>query len=183
MVDEFSKCLQFVFAEEGGYSDTPGDSGGPTNYGITLATLSAWRGRQCTAADVRALTQAQASAIYRSDYWGAVEGDYLPPGLDLMTFDFGVTSGPGTSAILLQRVLDVEQDGIIGPVTLAAAECAIDVLRSRIEALGAAQADYYRSLSSFPEFGDGWLARTTRRQAAAMSLTTHAVPDTATEET
>lgn len=182
-MSDFAPCVAFTFREEGGYSDTPGDSGGPTNYGITLATLSEWRSKKCTAVDVRLLTQAQASAIYRADYWGAVEGDYLPPGLDLMAFDFGVTSGPRTSAILLQRVLGVEQDGIIGPVTLAAAESSIDVLRSRIATLGTAQADYYRSLSSFPEFGNNWLARTTRRQAAALSLTTHAVPPAVTVET
>ena len=49
-------CLDFVFEREGGYVDDPDDPGGATNMGITLATLAAWRGREVSKAEVRALS-------------------------------------------------------------------------------------------------------------------------------
>ena len=45
--------------------DHPVDPGGATNLGITAATLARARGRPVSAADVAALTRAEAAAIYR----------------------------------------------------------------------------------------------------------------------
>ena len=45
----------------------------------------------------------------------------MPPGLDLAVFDLAVHSGPLRAVRLLQAVLGVEADGIVGPVTLGAA--------------------------------------------------------------
>jgi len=36
----FLACLPFVLKEEGGYSNTPGDHGGATNFGIIQANLT-----------------------------------------------------------------------------------------------------------------------------------------------
>jgi len=33
---QFEVCLPFVLKEEGGYSNTPGDHGGATNFGTKL---------------------------------------------------------------------------------------------------------------------------------------------------
>jgi lysozyme family protein len=173
---DFAPVIAFTLQAEGGFVDDPQDPGGATNMGITLATLAEWRGTACTAADVRALTQAEATAIYAARYWNAVCGSDLPAGLDLMVFDFGVNAGVSASARLLQRVAGVEQDGDIGPDTIKASACGLAVLRSRIASLGALQAEYYRGLAGFAVFGAGWLARTTRRQAAALALTIHAPP-------
>ena len=40
-----SDLIDTIVANEGGYVDNAGDAGGPTRYGITIATLSAFRGR------------------------------------------------------------------------------------------------------------------------------------------
>ena len=48
----------YVLASEGGYVNHPRDPGKATNMGITIATLSAWRGTKVTNEDVRNLTQA-----------------------------------------------------------------------------------------------------------------------------
>jgi lysozyme family protein len=74
-----------------------------------------------TAGDVRALTRAEAASIYRRFYWDAVRADALPPGLDHAVFDLAVNSGPPRASTLLQRVLGVAEDGLIGPITLEAA--------------------------------------------------------------
>lgn len=50
------------------YTNHPDDNGGPTKGGITLATLSKWRKRPCTAADVEALTIDEVRAIYEHEY-------------------------------------------------------------------------------------------------------------------
>ena len=41
---EFAHALAHVLKMEGGYTNDPYDPGGPTNKGITLAVLAAWRG-------------------------------------------------------------------------------------------------------------------------------------------
>jgi lysozyme family protein len=123
--------------------------------------------------DVRALTRAEASDIYRSSFWLPLMGDSIASGLDLMLFDFGVNVGVSASTRMLQRIIGVAQDGEIGPITARAAVGSPAVIRSRIASLGALQEQYYRESAGFDEFGAGWIARTQRRQAAAMALTIH----------
>lgn len=43
---EFEACLPFVLKEEGGYSNTPGDHGGATNYGIIQREYNAYRDKK-----------------------------------------------------------------------------------------------------------------------------------------
>ena len=107
------------------YIDVPGDGGGPTKGGITLATLQAWRDptgrRRVTAADVAALTMAEAVAIY-SSRWQTVRGNDVPAGVDFCVFDMDVTSGSNSGRIL-QRILGFtgdDVDGWIGDETVAA---------------------------------------------------------------
>lgn len=111
-----------VIAREGGYSNRAADSGGPTNFGITLVALQNWRGDSTlTARDVRALTRAEALTIYREEYIIKPGFDRIPdPVLRAHVVDFGVTSGQATAARMLQKVLGVRRDAVIGPQTLAA---------------------------------------------------------------
>lgn len=90
----FDACLAVVLKHEGGYVDHPRDPGGATNLGVTIGTLRAWRGRAVTKAEVKALTVADVTPIYRANYWNAVGGDGLPAGVDLAVFDPAVNSGP-----------------------------------------------------------------------------------------
>ncbi|MBE7244619.1 MAG: glycoside hydrolase family 108 protein [Actinomycetospora chiangmaiensis] len=106
--------------------NNPKDPGGPTNQGITMATLAAWRGHAVTKADVRALPEAEAVAIYPAEYRDRVHGDALPGGLDYAVVDFGVNSGVGRANRYLQQVLKARKlyagdiDGVVGTKTLAA---------------------------------------------------------------
>jgi lysozyme family protein len=120
--NSFEPSLAHVLKHEGGYVNHPADPGGATNLGITAATLARARGHPVSAADVAALTRAEAAAIYRRFFWNSARGDDLPAGLDHAVFDLAVNSGPGRAARLLQRVLAVAEDGVIGPATLAAAQ-------------------------------------------------------------
>ena len=53
----FPACLAFTLKFEGGFVNDPRDPGGPTNMGITIATLSHELGRAATIKDVRTLSK------------------------------------------------------------------------------------------------------------------------------
>jgi len=155
--ERFHRCLAEILKWEGGYVDDPRDPGGATNLGVTLATLSDWLGRSATKAEVHALTGDAVAPIYRAKYWTAVHGDDLPAGVDLLTFDASVNSGPARAAKWLQKAVGAEPDGQIGPATLAAV--AASNAASVIDAIFHEREAFYRSLPTFEHFGKGWLSR------------------------
>ncbi|MFC7399697.1 glycoside hydrolase family 108 protein [Chelatococcus sp. GCM10030263] len=165
----FSRCVDLILANEGGYVDDPQDLGGATNLGITRATLSAYRGRAVTKDEVRALRIGEAKTIYRRNYWNAVSADDLPAGLDLAVFDCAVNSGAKRAALLLQQALGVKQDGIIGPITLEAAAAARRVVETiaRYDELRLA---FLARLPTFPRFGKGWRKRVETVEREALTL-------------
>lgn len=117
----FSRALTYTLLNEGGYVNDPQDPGGPTNRGITLATLAAWRKRSCTAEDVRQLGMAETQDIYRALYWNPIAGDKLPEEVGAMVlFDIAVNCGAPQAARTAQAVAGVTADGVIGPVSLRA---------------------------------------------------------------
>ena len=149
---------------EGGYGDDPADPGGPTNHGITLAELAAWRHLRLDESNAAAMqdelkriTADEVRAIYLQNYWRPSGADSLPAGLGLMHFDAAVNQGVGTAIRLLQRAVDTSPDGEFGPLTAAAAVAApIPSTLARYADLRRAR---YRSLAGFARFGRGWLSR------------------------
>lgn len=168
MLANFQACLAIILASEGGFSDDARDPGGATNRGVTLAELSAWRGHVCTIADVEALTVADVTPIYQSDYWGVTHCNSWPAGVDLCVFDCATNEGPGQAVRTLQRAVGVADDGEVGPVTLAAVAAADAAALCRsIEGL---RDTFYEGLKAFPVFGRGWLKRDGRTLAAALAM-------------
>lgn len=162
----FPAALSLVLAHEGGFMDHPLDPGGPTKFGITLATLTRVRGRAVGADAVRALTAAEAGAIYRRVYWDQLSADDLPEGIDLALFDFAVNAGPTRAARTLQAVLGCPIDGAVGPVTVAAARAAR--APDTVRALTRARLDHLARLPTWPVFGRGWRRRVLAVEAAAL---------------
>ena len=164
----FDACMPFIFKAEGGYSDNPADPGGPTNFGITLATLRAYDGDpNLTADELKKLTSAVAKEIYRTAYWNRMQCGALPAGLDLEVFDFGVNSGPAESVKTLQRLVGVTQDGSVGPITLAAVgQFNVGDLIGRF---AQARLAFYQGLK-MPEFEQGWATRVAQIQTAATKM-------------
>jgi hypothetical protein len=106
MEDLFADCLAFTLQAEGGFVDNPADPGGATNMGVTLATFRQWLDDpRAGAGQLRDMARSTAAAIYRGLYWNPLRADLLPPGVDLMVFDFGVNAGIWRSARLLQRAI------------------------------------------------------------------------------
>jgi lysozyme family protein len=106
-----------VIEREGGYVNHPDDRGGPTKYGITQATLSAWRKSPVTAVQVEALTEGEARAIYRAEYFRGMEAVTDPKVLEFL-FDYSVNSGPGRALKALMVVLGAQALGTVDQATL-----------------------------------------------------------------
>src|SRR5262245_11451963 len=171
--DNFDACLRFTLKFEGGFVNNPKDPGGPTNLGVTQATLSAFLGRAASIADVKALTPKAVAPIYRKRFWDAVMGDALPIGVDLAVFDFGVHSGPIRGAIGLQRALGVADDGRIGPITIAAAKkfaANADGATLLVQRVCAGRLAFLTHLTIFNTFGPGLKSRVQKCETAALSM-------------
>ena len=166
--ERFARCVAIVLKHEGGYVNHPSDPGGATNMGITMRTLRNWRGVDVAPDDVRALTEQEARAIYRAWYWNAVKGDDLPAGVDLAVFDFAVNSGVGTAARRLQAVVNAQQDGAIGPRTIASVHARAP--SEVVDNLCDARMAFLRNLATWTTFGRGWERRVAdvRQKALAM---------------
>lgn len=182
MARTIQEIIEAVLEAEGEkYTNDPNDAGGPTKWGVTLATLQKIRGLPTTAAQVEKLTRVEAFEIYRRRF-------VVEPGFDLITalnwkigaevVDTGVNMGQPTAATFLQRSLnafnqrgvlypDVEVDGACGPATAQAlkaylahrGEKGVTVL---LRALNAQQGVRYLELAERrpqnEDFTFGWFA-------------------------
>src|SRR5260370_21170855 len=113
MPDLFETAVDFILSVEGGLVNDLSDPGGLTKFGISQ--------RAYPELNIRDLTPEAAKAIYRKDYWDRCCCDRLPAGLAFIVFDSAVNQGVTASIRMLQLSLNVTQDGVIGPATLAAA--------------------------------------------------------------
>jgi lysozyme family protein len=179
--DDFARALAFTLAweagEDGGYTENPHDPGGRTRWGISERTYPAL--------DVRALTREQAAALYRQDYWadhGSLQQSgaaAMPWPLSLVHFDCVVNVGnyhvarDGTPVyhrranMILQRALDVRDDGYLGPVSRAAWASG-DALRWALRAITQRQL-YYALLGPWARpFQKGWFERCNALRDVAM---------------
>lgn len=169
MESNFAAALPLVLAHEGGYVNHPKDPGGATNKGVTQRTYDAYRGRMGQARQsVRHITASEVSEIYRGQYWDKIAADDMPAGLDYALFDFAVNSGPARAAQFLQRIVGVDDDGIIGAQTIAAVKSKDTA--SVIAALCANRLAWLKRLSTFSTFGRGWTRRVNEVKATALGM-------------
>ncbi len=166
----FQSCINHILEAEGGFVDHDADRGGPTNFGVTLATLLVYRKRQVTSDDVKNMTRAEAIKIYQALYWDPMAlSAVVDSKVALILFDQGVNRGPEAAIVMLQQALvhlgqAVDVDGVLGPETSAAVnkvaqgQLAVDLIK-------ASQRFYIDLAIRKPTqlvFLKGWLARTWR---------------------
>ncbi len=115
-----TQLITWIKAWEGGYADVPGDSGGPTNKGVTLATFQSVYGKGKTSEDLKRLTDEQWQFIFRRNYWERWKADeIIDRGVAFILVDWLWCSG-AYGIKIPQRVIGVDIDGQVGPKTLAA---------------------------------------------------------------
>lgn len=145
----FLDLVDRVLSHEGGYVNDPNDPGGETKWGISK--------RSYPHLNIKGLTRQDAIAIYQRDFWQRVQGDKLPVPFVFQALDAAVNHGIGNAVRWMQRAAGVADDGVIGPVTLAAVarqEPADLVLNFNAERL-----EFYAKLQTFDHFGRGWTRR------------------------
>jgi lysozyme family protein len=169
MKENLIPAMVALMKHEGGFVNHPRDPGGMTNLGVTQRVWEEWVGHPVGEKEMRALTPAIVAPMYKKKYWDKVAGDALPSGVDLAVFDFAVNSGPGRAAKMLQRVLDVKQDGDIGLNTL---EKALSIDSSKLIAdYNDARLAFLKSLPTWPDFGNGWETRVELVTTEATNMT------------
>lgn len=175
MEGNFPRCLAVTLIHEGGWVDHKDDPGGATMMGVTLARFQQHVGGYASKADLRAITDDQLQAIYRT-YWAEVRGDDLPAGMDLVAFDAAVNSGASRGARWLQEALGVSADGKVGPNTVRAARMATSV-SAVIDRACDRRMSFLKGLKTWPTFGRGWASRVSdiRARAKAMASDPHPI--------
>lgn len=112
------------------FTDRPADRGGPTKWGVTLATFRAWRatgglhpplnGEQLLES-LKSLSRGEASDILEHLYLTGPRF-HLVSNLTLraLLVDTGVQHGPETTIRMLQKgIAGLKVDGVLGPASLA----------------------------------------------------------------
>jgi lysozyme family protein len=151
----FDVAVDLILKLEGGYVDDPRDSGGETKFGISKKAYPN--------EDIKNLTLQRAKEIYRADYWnpsGARVVD-IAPKLALCVFDSAVNQGVSWASKALQGVLHVKQDGVIGPLTIAALNEAVKAFSENwvVAQFMAQRMIRYTQLSAWNTYAFGWSVR------------------------
>jgi lysozyme family protein len=145
----FDQCFDKLISHEGGYVNDPRDPGGETKFGISK--------RAYPQVDIKNLTLDAAKDIYKRDYWDRAQCDKLPPQVAYLLFDAAVNSGIGQATRFLQRAVNLADDGVIGPMTLAAVgRLDAEVISARF--LGQ-RLEFMTKLTTWDTFGKGWARR------------------------
>lgn len=176
-MSKFYEFAEKVLAVEGGYVNDAKDSGGETNWGVTVAVARAfgYTGRMID------MKREQALEIYKARFWDSMSLDRIAaisPAIAYELFDSGVNVGISRAAAWFQTCLnafnqegtwyaDLEADGRIGPMTVAAfAEYMRRRARNQgervmLRALNAMQGHFYIDLSQRRQkderFVYGWI--------------------------
>lgn len=157
-MSRFPACLAITLRHEGGYVDHPRDPGGATNMGVTIGTLSMWLGRPAKKAEVKALSVADVTPIYRDRYWNPCHAEDCPPGLDLCGFDGSVNSGVSRGIRWVQKAVGAAADGRWGPETARKVSAAWGDPRA-VQRACAARMAFLQGLGTWSTFGRGWSRR------------------------
>jgi lysozyme family protein len=177
--DQFEACLPFVLKEEGGYSNTLGDHGGATNYGIIQAEYNVYRhSKGLPMQSVKLIGYAEYREIYWTSYWQP-HCPELAAGLNLSVFNINVNGGPGRGTRILQKCLGITVDGVWGPQT-SKAVAGVEDIRHLIIAFHDDERAFYSAIiahdPSQKKFASDWFGRNDRCEAVSLTMAGPAQP-------
>lgn len=126
----FESAFAKTLFHEGGYVNDPDDLGGETFKGIARNMHPTWTGwtiiDHCKELPnfpdiMEELPEmnSEVEKFYYTHFWQKIKGDAIQnQSVAESVFDFCVNSGVKTGVSIAQKVLEVNSDGIVGPVTL-----------------------------------------------------------------
>ena len=149
----FDNFFDRLMKHEGGYVNHPKDPGGETMWGVTkrVAVAHGYHG------PMRQLPKATAQKIADKSYWQAIHGDELPRAVAWQVVDAAYNHGNRNAVKFLQRAIGANDDGIIGPKTLAPVK-AMDQ-NDIVFKFNAERLEFYTKLGTWATFGRGWTRR------------------------
>jgi len=172
MSDLKRKVINDIIEREGSYINDPRDSGGETNYGITVAVARAYG----YTGEMKKLHRSAAFTIYSKLYWDKLMLDNIESLSTLLAAelaDTAINMGVGTAAKFLQRSLnalndrqryyyDLTVDGDIGGKTLIALRSyfkvrGLDGEKVLLRMLNSLQGAYYVELSERREKDEAFI--------------------------
>jgi hypothetical protein len=117
--NNFKNIINNLVELEGGKSNLSYDKGGKTNLGITQYTYNNWNKKHNKPLkDVYKITRQEADQIYKEEYWNIIKGDQLPPNVAHIMLSQALLDGPQDSIRLVQKLLGLKVDGIMGSDTI-----------------------------------------------------------------
>jgi lysozyme family protein len=114
---------------EGGYQRHKADKGNynsrgdlvGTNWGIAAPVAEEYFKRVVTRKDMETLAESVAMDIFKIKFWDEIHAsEYPDQQLANLVYDGAVNHGVRWGVKLLQRSMGLKEDGVVGPVTLAA---------------------------------------------------------------
>lgn len=110
----------FILSWEGGFANVPGDRGGATNRGVTIATFRSVFGQDKTVDDLKRMTDEQWTLVFRKYFWNRWKADDIKcQAIANLLVDWVWASG-AYGVKIPQFILGVKVDGVVGPKTIAA---------------------------------------------------------------
>jgi type VI secretion system secreted protein VgrG len=170
----FEACMPFIIQEEGTtYSNTPGDHGHGTRYGVIQTEYDVFRhSAGLPLQSVNLISHDEYMTIYWQSYW-MPHCPELRPGLDLSVFNISVNGGPARGTKLLQMCLHLAVDGIWGQETTNAVSEITDP-KPIITAFHADERAFYQAIinnnPSQQKFASDWFGRNDRCEALSLSM-------------
>lgn len=157
----FDTAFDRVIGHEGKFQNNPKDRGnwttGIVGQGKLNGTKYGISAMSYPDLDIRNLTLEQAKEIYRRDFWNRAKADQYHGAIAYQLFDMAINHGNGNAIRMLQRAVDVADDGQVGPITIAAIN-KMD-LNDVLMRLNAQRIRFMTKLSTWHEFGAGWANR------------------------
>lgn len=157
----FYKSFERVIGHEGGYTDDPNDRGnwtsGKVGEGELKGTKFGISAMSYPHLDIKNLTLDEAQTIYFNDFWVKNGIDQLPKAMQYQMFDASINHGFRNATKMLQRAVDVADDGIIGKNTMKAVG-QYDQL-NLVLLFNNERLKFYTGIRTWSQYGKGWARR------------------------
>jgi lysozyme family protein len=160
-MSNFNKFFDRLIGHEGKFQNNRADrgnwTGGKVGVGLLKGTKFGISAMAYPDLDIANLTVEEVKPIYKRDYWDRFQAESYHPAIGFQTFDAGVNHGPGNAVRFLQRAAGVLDDGDMGPASLRAVKAM--ELNDALLRFNSERLSFMVKLSTFDEFGRGWVAR------------------------